>query len=1496
MPLITNDSSTGNIIPSVEDTIPAEPPEYSSMIARKAATASENFGEDYHEALSRYELMAEGTGSSGVQQEIKTKDLLARREARSEAISGALREGTTESVAREMQNYQLEDIKEDALERNYLDSLESKMSPELRELDEANPDLYQRKRRRAQSMGILQEEMARVGALEAAENILQETADFGKTIIGLPNLLDNNNPWEGTFSSQISDIRKKISFIVTQDTSVQPQLFRELSNELMQGRIFDNPQDVLDMYGLALGSTIDEQRNIFLTTTMDAAFIAGEITTAVKGAKLLLKSGATQTISDDIVQAQAMAGDDILVDDIINGTQRLVKDGDEAAEIMPFLRNPNGVVTSVSEKVSNRLHQNYAEVKRVAENFAAPERLHEVVANQAKAYEKDIIERQLIDSTIDSDTGMLVYTFGTTKGVPFKSKAAAQRAAEKKGIEDFTVEDSFSGYIVKVNTNTADVAKGFNEVGLVKAQLGNVSDVVKSLLPIAQRAEDASGAVISVVQKIINKDLAGFTSGGKKVIPLERVLDEAAKQKVWYNEQEFLTTFKSLNGRQATDKELKAYWAYGQLNDLSYILSVKPALGDIAARGDDVFELKGLVDDTQVLSIAGRKVDDNVALGSLKNKENIMVWGDKPRFFEKGAANVEEFSGYTILEVNPRWSQKFMELGHSDVPAKYLAVPVGTSTRKAVATDIMNYLHGPRTSNASPFFIKSGQLVQDGSGGLHRLQDVSLASASSAKQAKEGAEKMSKLAQLMRGSKDKIDDLTDEMIAKIGLEDFGIATVKTADEWMKSSKLYDRDIKIQGVGNRETVDIDDAMSVAFPEKTATVDDYAMSSPHSQVLFGKRTEGIQHISGEASSMLDPMAALAESIDKAVNFSTSAAFRERSLQFMKESMGKYLDTRSSNPHALLTANVHHHIQKTNPKLANAIEAHQKFLANMLGQPDRFEASFSLLVDKYFQKAFNVTDEFFQKGGLSKETLESRQKRIDYFGQNPLTRMRALTFHTTLGLGSIPSFIMQAINVVNIAAISPKFGSKAAVQAPIMRMALFSRDKGTIDKMSKHYKAAGFKSAEEFKSYVEEFKNLGIDHIGNTHALIAGLNGAQVATGMTSKFLDKSRWFFDQGELLNRLTAYGAARRNWDEVIGKGKKASSQEGREWIAEETHRLTLGMSGADVQIGLRNNLVSIPAQFMSFPIRFLNAITPEAVGGSASFTGKEKGRIVLANLLAFGGAGVPLFDAVTSYLTETYEMDATTSKALTNGMIDSILFHVSDGEINSNFSGRAGNAEFLNQIMDAVSGDKNFLELLAGASGSRVTGFHSSLDEFYGVVKALVNPSLESISDASIKLLIENVSSLKGINRSYLAYTEGLLYSKQGSKLTKISKQGAIAMALGLPPQSYEDIGASLARADGRKEVIKDAVIVHNTLLGKYMKASSDGEKQEYLKAIMAHSALLSTQGIEGEVAQKMLSQEARGTLLEYLAQQEQLRKDSTPDEGIKSHSEQFIQQNLED
>lgn len=1501
MALIPKENKT--IIPDTEEVVAHKSPEDLDAFAKKAALAAESLGMDYNESLSRYKVLLSSGKTESVRGEISDMELRARKNAEMAALKDALKTNTTDAAVKAMERLAVERYEEKALEKQYLESLESKMPEEWKVVAGKNQDAYSRRKNIHFTNQLIRSEISNLVAEEDQEGILKESLDFTKAVLAIPNLLDNYNFSEGTFRDQVEKIKKQRAFISKQPVEVQPDLVKQLVQEVRDSRLWDNPQEAIDILTVALGTEHDLDDSVAMTS-LDALFFASEVGLAIKGAKRFT-TGITRDADLDVVTAEAIASPQAVADDIVDGTKKIIDSDEVAAEIMSFLRNPGSAIEGVGEQVRKRQKLVSAKIVNALEKFSAPERLSEVLARETKRLEDEVLNRAVISSRISEETGNLEYIFGTSKGVPFASKKTAEKAARDKGIEPFnselktgyTIEEGAQGWVVKVHTDTHDAFKGFNELGWIGKHISNVEDTVKALLPLARAAEDANSQLSKVFKNIIDKDLSPFLKG-KKSHALNQVIKKGQDDEVWYTSKEFRQVYEQLNGKPASDKEINAYLSYRKLNDMAFYLTSKEAVKDMAARGDKVFDLPSLKGGESKLGVAGREVDKSVVLGHTTNKEDILVWGEgsvvKYSSGEFTKEVLEEIDNFRIVEVNPRWTEEFMYLGHSDVPVKYMAIPEAIAGRNASLTDVMGYVKGGRKAVSNSHFIKSAQIVTDAKGNKYRLQDVTLASASSSKQAKEGAEKFSKLLSLMKGARNDLSRVTDEAVESIGLDDFGIRTVKEANEYLTRHGLYDKSVAIQGLGDREVVMLD---PTSFKE--VKVMDNSSLSPNSQSLFGARTEGVRHITGGSAQYLDPMSALVDSLNRANNYASGAGFRERSLQYIKEVMGKYLDTDNPNPFGLIEADVKPSIRKKHPKIANAVKAHQMFLRSMLAQPTDFEISWQQWVEDAFEWVFGKWDKFRKqepKRSIDKKTgefldpLQKRQNVIDAFGKDPITKIRSLTFHTTLGLFSLPSFIMQAINMTNIMAVS-KHGTKAAMQSTFLRAGLFANDRG--QSFGRFWKEAGFKSKEEYIDYVEEFSNLGFDFIGHNHALIAGLNGAQLSGTRLTKFLDMGRVFFDQGELLNRLTAYGAARKKWDLEVGKGKPASSVEGREFIREETHRLTLGMSRADLQLGLRNNLVSIPTQFMSYPLRLINAMAPVALGGSRAWTSKEKLRLALVNFALYGSAGIPLADYFANHLTQNFDMPPAVAKQITNGLIDNIFFTMSDGQVKTNFSGRAGVGEFVNQLWDAfVTPDKNTMELLGGAAGSRLTNFTSSADEFLGLMQSMVNPSFESVSDAAMELLAENIASLKTYKRAWVAYEEGLLYSRHGSRLARITKPGAIGIALGIPPQAYEEIGDLLDNREERKERIKEEVGLLDRLYRGYMNAQDEESRQLYREAIEAKFLLLQQSGLALDVSHEYMQQQRRGPLNEYLVNQEKLLKAGTPEGGEKHFSEQVIRE----
>lgn len=1489
------------IIQEPVDNSKIKDPEQQESFAKRAALAAEASGANYQESLLKYQDMVARGMEGMVRDEISNLEFQQRQAAKVKNIAAAVQQGAEDVAAREIEAFAFEKATRDALERKYIDSLQNSMPPEWAEAASRVPDTYEARKKREKFRLYVDNQLTTLGVEEDNEGIFAETLDAAKAIIALPVFVDNFNFWEGTRADQINAVRKTLQFIKEQPEEQWNDLLNQLTREIRDSRfLLDNPQDAIDIYQVALGTEADLAEDTVFAS-LDGAFALAEIN-ALKNigkSKLLLKTGATKNVDEDVLAAKDLAGDQAVADDIVNGTKKYVKDAEEASEQINLFKAPSSAYkTGLSDKVRKKIELQEMELTETLKGFSSPEFNEQLLMKRKAQFEKEVIYRQVDGATINPETGTFEFRYSAADGRPFVTAERAQESIDKRGLQNAVVEETPHGYIVKVDTGSPDIDKGFNELNWFSRNLGNVSDTVKALLPIAQQAEGALNATQRTVKGMV-EELSKF-AGTKAGVNLEAVINSGRQNREWYTPVQFRDKYYALHKKNPTDAEEAAYATYRQLNDFSDMLRIKPQLEKSLAKDEKVYTIEGMdytpigtqVSETQVFTKLADEIDGDV----VKNSNNTVVMDTSgiPQAYKKGKLKFKDEAEYTdflnnyrLVQLNDLQKQDFIDLGITNDLVDVVAIPKTSKGRATTYDDFASYVAGGRTAVDAPAFVKVAM-----ANGTNRLNDLTIAAASSAKQAKEFGKKYNELIKLMKANRDNLSALTDDAIEKLGLKTHGLTSVKAADEFMKEYKLYDYAIEAQGVGNRQIVQLE-RKDLDFGLSTDTM----MASAYGQKLFGKRTGDLPHVDGGEANMLGPIEALVDSMNTATNFAGTAAFRERALAYMQGTFGKYLNTESSSPYALLTAPLKDKYNLPEySRVAQAVRAHQQFLANMLSQPTQFENAWANWVDRAVNFAFDRKERFFGKGGYTRTDLQKRQNVIDMFGKDPITKARSLTFHSTLGLYSLPSFIMQLINVVNITALSPKFGAQAAGQSTYLRMALLANDKNVDDIVAKYYKQAGFKSADEVKSYIQEFKNLGMAEIGSNTVVIAGLNGAQLSGSVASKFLDNSRVFFDQGELLNRLTAYGAARKKWDNVVGKGRPADSPEGREFITSETHRLTLGMSRADLQLGLRNNLASIPTQFLSYPMRLVSAMTPEILGGSKSFTRAEKMRLIGMNLLMFGGAGVPLGDVVTDYLIQNHDMDAEQAKFLSNGLIDGALYAMSDGELDTNFSARAGTGEFMTQLVRDVglAGDdaKSLIEILGGAAGSRGSSIATAADEFFTLMGAMSNPSIGDYAIATKDLLINSISSLKTYDKALTGYTQGLLMTRQGGKLGKITQKESIAIAFGLPPQVYENISVGIRNKKERQDIIKNEVALVRKMYQKYYNAESPQEKIEIAKSINLYFAGLQEAGLNIDVAQAFLRGEGFDDLESYIIRTEKEQKLRTPQGADKNYSEQITKE----
>ena len=172
------------------------------------------------------------------------------------------------------------------------------------------------------------------------------------------------------------------------------------------------------------------------------------------------------------------------------------------------------------------------------------------------------------------------------------------------------------------------------------------------------------------------------------------------------------------------------------------------------------------------------------------------------------------------------------------------------------------------------------------------------------------------------------------------------------------------------------------------------------------------------------------------------------------------------------------------------------------------------------------------------------------------------------------------------------------------------------------------------------------------------------------------------------------------SWLRTKAKNPKLdlNSQAGREAVMLEAQKLTFNMTRAGNN-ALGQGLPSIPAQFLSYPMRFAEAVLSPKAGWSK----KERAALVGSQVFLYGLENMPGESSIVEYINETYPQGKPPlyARLLRDGIYNTVIFWGTDGESDLDFGRYSPLEGFADQTMSYFNGEKNVVETLTGASGS---------------------------------------------------------------------------------------------------------------------------------------------------------------------------------------------------
>lgn len=426
------------------------------------------------------------------------------------------------------------------------------------------------------------------------------------------------------------------------------------------------------------------------------------------------------------------------------------------------------------------------------------------------------------------------------------------------------------------------------------------------------------------------------------------------------------------------------------------------------------------------------------------------------------------------------------------------------------------------------------------------------------------------------------------------------------------------------------------------------------------------------------------------------------------------------------------------------------------------------------------------------------------------DPVKFLRAATFHSTIGLFSIPQLFVQSMTYVSIAGIEGlSRAAPGSLGALLHIYSMFNDENRTmqyLDRMASIFHIPGTSRWRpgEWLEANQELAKTGYMNVGAEHALIDGAYAPKLISNGVAKFLDMGQIPFRLGEKNARLGAWYTAYRRFRDISPTVPLDNSA--RNDILNRARLLAGDMDRASKST-LQMGVGAFPAQFLGYTLRLAEQFLGQRL------TSAEKIRLIATHAAIFGlpvAANLavpvpPLSDIIKRKAIENgYQVgDNALVDTIQNGL-PAALGALVTGEW-YNVGDRYG-VSGLTNATDSLLGDKNWWNLLGGAAFN-FTG--STIQQMGGLYRTAVNLLSGQYQDHPLMLndILDPLKQISIVNSSVrwlTALNTGVWMSRNENKLsdTDITALKATIMSLtGLSPQSVSDLNAVKNVLDSRKE-----------------------------------------------------------------------------------------------
>jgi len=916
------------------------------------------------------------------------------------------------------------------------------------------------------------------------------------------------------------------------------------------------------------------------------------------------------------------------------------------------------------------------------------------------------------------------------------------------------------------------------------------------MFALARQSGNKTANIMSSATSYLQERLQGVKAWEKESV--SQVWKVGENKGIWWNREQYDELMQRTYSRGSTDNEWKTYNTLRQFNDFEYYLRNSVLYNDKVVRG------------ARSVSFNTTGVSTKKALKSLKlDRVNAFVdtnMNAKPRTVTYNLSTGQAFTkGQGISD--KAWDT-LKEQGYKLITLEGNGVEINGWTFKtllAKASDLIDenlrfdqlqYRAGGHRMYENPHFIKQARWITQPDGTKSLVNPLTIANPATPAEAEEMARRLNEALRLVREEAADADTL-DDLFKNMG----GLNGEEFLDSLAKGR--IDKDEVFEALYNREKP----SRYSEFKDVLQYVDEDASGfngflEDTGRMYYSKKGEHLPDFYGDNAPTLDAFESINTALSNVARLVGWNEYRMASVERWVTSARKYLNTEDLRgdltPYRIFQDGVFRD-DSLSATVRDGLEAQRRIIKRNLGWKTPADLS-SERLGRQAVEWVNGSDTTGIRNEAAKAVAWATTK-------DPLQYLKGWAYDLKLGFFNPGQLLLQTSTMFSTLALSPKFGMQSMYAMPFMRSLAYKNFKPEFVKpiAQKHWKTAGFSSADEMIEFVDDFARSGSDKVKNTNQLVGDHGSHAAMDGFTTgvaRLRENGRVFLNVAEEMNQTVAYGVA---WREARGQAF-ASKAERNAYVAMRAEDYSLSMKRESASAWQRG-LMSIPTQFWAYNVRMMEAFVGK------QFTPWQKARLGLMQFAMSGMAGIPvagLFAEGYKAMTGEVPAPGTLEAVIERGFVDWGVYHTTGADIE--IGKRLGTGNFMTDQVKELFGLSQFgptsvVEFLGGPTYSIGSGVLGSLGAVAKYAIAESGSEEMPLTESALTKVAGEISTVGNVLKGLMIIQYGTLVTSKGSTvLSDLPPINGVAQMLGFKPGQLNALEAASMNQKARQKATLDA------------------------------------------------------------------------------------------